>query len=110
MSRGIAICGPRRPRLGLCVGFGRLLNARKLSAIGNRPNQHRKIDALLSTPSMRSLAERDDLNSPQLSSRTDAEREAKRAQVNGKLYTVAKAEFDKSCLAVANAPAGSVVR
>ena len=28
---------------------------------------------------------------------TDAEREAEHAQLNGKLYTVAKAEFDKSC-------------
>jgi hypothetical protein len=42
------------------------------------------------------------LNSPQISSRADAEREAKLTKLNGKLYTVAKAEFDKSCPAVAN--------
>ena len=56
------------------------------------------------------LAERADLKSPLLSSNTDAEREAELTQLNGKLYTVAKAEFDKSCPAVADAPMGSVVR
>jgi hypothetical protein len=58
----------------------------------------------------RLLAERDDLNSPQISSRADAEREAELTQLNSKLYTVAKAEFDKSCPLVANAPPSSVVR
>ena len=53
---------------------------------------------------------RDDLNEPQLSSRADAERGAKLTDLNGKIYTVAKAQFDKSCPAVANGPAGSVVR
>jgi len=41
---------------------------------------------------------------------TDAKREAERTQLNGKLYTVAKAQFDKSCPAVATGPTGSVVR
>jgi hypothetical protein len=59
---------------------------------------------------MRLLAERDDLNKPLLSSTTDTEREAELTQVNGKLFTVAKAQFDKSCPAVANGPTGSVVR
>jgi hypothetical protein len=40
---------------------------------------------------------RDCLNKPQISSRADAEREAELTKLNGKLYTVAKAEFDKSC-------------
>ena len=31
-------------------------------------------------------------------------------QLNGKLYTVEKAQFNKGCPAVANGPAGSVVR
>ena len=53
---------------------------------------------------------RDELNKPQLSSRADAEREAELTQLTGKLYTVAKAEFDKSCPAVATGPTGSVVR
>ena len=41
---------------------------------------------------------------------TDAEREAELAQLNGKLYTLEKAQFDKGCPAMANGPAGSVVR
>jgi len=43
---------------------------------------------------------------------TDAEREAELAQVNGKLYTVEKVQFNKGCPAVANASpvkAGSAV-
>ena len=55
------------------------------------------------------LAERDDLKSPRLPSNNDAEREAELTQVNGKLYTVAKALWEKSCLAVANAPFGCAV-
>jgi hypothetical protein len=58
----------------------------------------------------RLLAERDDLNAPLRPSRTDAEREAELTQLNGKLYTLAKAEFAKSCPLVANAPPSSVVR
>jgi hypothetical protein len=56
-----------------------------------------------------SAHQRDDLNKPQLSM-TDAEREAEITKLNGKLYAVAKAEFDKCCPAVANSPASSVVR
>ena len=33
-----------------------------------------------------------------------------RTQLNGKLYTVAKAQFDSQCPAVATGPTGSVVR
>ena len=66
--------------------------------------------AALNAERVRLLAARDDLNSPQNSSRADAEREAELTQVNGRLYTVAKAEFDKSCPAVATGPTGSVVR
>jgi hypothetical protein len=58
----------------------------------------------------RLLAERDDLKSPLLSSNTDAGREAELTQLNGKLYTVAKAQFDKRCPAVANGLAGPVVQ
>jgi hypothetical protein len=58
----------------------------------------------------RLLAERDDLDTPLLSSKTEAEREAELTQVNGKLYTIAKAQSDKSCPLVANAPPSSVVR
>jgi hypothetical protein len=38
-----------------------------------------------------------------LSSNTDAEREAETTQVNGKLYTIAKVQSDKSCPLVAGA-------
>jgi hypothetical protein len=44
-----------------------------------------------------------------VSSKTDAQRN-ELAQLNGKLHAVAKAEFDKSCPAVATAPTASVVR
>ncbi len=46
---------------------------------------------------------------PQVS-KTDAEREGELTQLNGKLYTVAKAQYDRQCPAVANGSAGSVVR
>ncbi len=62
----------------------------------------------LNAEKARLLAERDDLNTPQLSM-TDAQREAALTQLNGKLYTVAKAQFDKQCPAVANGSAGSVI-
>ncbi len=45
-----------------------------------------------------------------LLSKTDTERQAELTQLNGKLYTVAKAQFDKRCPAVATGPTGSVVR
>jgi len=51
-----------------------------------------------------------DLNTPLLFSNTDAKREVDLNQMNGKLYTVEKAQFDKSCPAVANASPSSVVR
>jgi hypothetical protein len=57
----------------------------------------------------RLLAVGADLNTPRLSSKTETEREAELTQVNGKLYTIAKAQSDNSCPLVANAPA-SVVR
>ena len=49
------------------------------------------------------------MDDPQLSM-TDAEREAELAQLNGKLFTLAKAQFDLGCPAMVNAPVGSVVR
>jgi hypothetical protein len=66
--------------------------------------------AALSAEKAGLLAERDDLTTPFLSSRTQARREAELTQLNGKLYTVAKAQWEKSCPAVANGLAGSVVR
>ena len=82
-----------------------------LSLGGPAPDDHQDVTCdALNTEHTRLLAKRDDLNSPQISSRADAEREAELTKLNGKLYTVAKAEFDKSCPAVATAPSSSVVR
>jgi hypothetical protein len=64
----------------------------------------------LNTERTRLLAERDDLNTPLLSSNTDSQREAELTQLNGKLYAIAKVRSDKSCPLVANAPPSSVVR
>jgi hypothetical protein len=58
----------------------------------------------------RLLAKRDDLNAPMLSSITEAEREAELTQLNGRLFTIAKVQSDKSCPLIANAPPSSVVR
>ena len=66
--------------------------------------------AALNAERARLPAERDDLNTPLLNSKTDAERDTELTQLNGKLYAVAKAQSDKSCLAVANVPPSSVVR
>jgi hypothetical protein len=63
----------------------------------------------LNTERTRLLAVRDDLNAPLLSSNTDAQREAELTRVT-KLYTIAKAQSDKSCPLVASAPPTSVVR
>jgi hypothetical protein len=58
----------------------------------------------LNAEKARLLAERDDLTMPFLSSKTQAQRDAELTQLNGKLYTVAKAQFDRSCPAVAGQP------
>ncbi len=65
----------------------------------------------LNAEKARLLAEREDLTTPlRSSSMTETQRDAELTQLNGKLYTIAKAQFDKSCPAVANGPAGLVVR
>ena len=51
----------------------------------------------LNAENARLLAAKADLKSPLLSSNTDDQREAEITQVNAKLYTVAKAQFDKGC-------------
>ena len=82
----------------------------KIPAAEIPPEQYLDMNCdALSAANVRLLAERDDLNKSQLS-RTDAEREAELTQLNGKLYTVEKAQFNKGCPAVANGRAGSVAR
>jgi hypothetical protein len=76
-----------------------------------RPRSHQtSICAALNAERTRLLAVRADLNTPLLPSNTDAQREAELTRVNGKLYTVAKVQSDKSCPLVAGAWPSSVVR
>jgi hypothetical protein len=80
----------------------------KMPALGVPPDQDMNCDAL-NAERTRLLAVRADLNTPLLSSKTD-ERDAELTQLNGKLYTIAKVQSDKSCPLIANAPPSSVVR
>ena len=83
----------------------------KLPALGAPPEQYPDMNCdALNGERARLLAERADLNTPLRPSETDAQREAELTRLNGKLYTVAKAQSDKSCPLVANAGASSVVR
>ncbi len=95
LALGLASCSmPKLPTLG-----------------GPAPDQPQEMSCeSLSAERARLLAERDDLNTPLLSSMTQAQRDAELTQLNGKLYTVAKAQFDKQCPAVATRATGSVVR
>ena len=77
----------------------------KLPSLGGPSEQPQEMDcAALDRERTRLVAERADLKSPLLSSNTAAEREAELTQLNGKLYTVEKAQFAKSCPLIANAP------
>ena len=69
-----------------------------------------KKTALVSTPSTRVCSLSEMISMSPRSPQERTERGAKLTDLNGKIYTVAKAQFDKSCPAVANGPAGSVVR
>ena len=84
----------------------------KLPTLGGpAPDQPQDISCeSLNAERARLLAARDDLNAPFLSSKTQAQREDELTQLNGKLYTVAKAQFDKRCPAVANGSQSEVVR
>jgi len=94
----------------LALGLAGCSSSVKLPSLGGpAPDQPQDVSCeALNAERTRLLAQRDDLNKPQLSV-TDAEREAMRAQLNGKLYTVEKAQFNEGCPAVANA-SPSVVR
>jgi hypothetical protein len=74
LALGLAACSmPKLPSLG-----------------GPAPDQPQEMDCdALRMERTRLLAQRDDLNKPQLSM-TDAEREVELTQLNGKLYTVEK--------------------
>ena len=76
----------------------------KLPTLGGPPEQPQDISCeSLNAEKARLLAQRDDLKSPlRSSSMTEAQRDAELTQLNGKLYAVAKALWEKSC------PAGTV--
>ncbi len=94
----------------LALGLGSCSMPKLPSLGGPAPDQPQDISCeSLNAERARLLAERDDLNRRSLSS-TDAEREAALKQMNAKLYTVATAQFDKGCPAVATGPASLVVR
>jgi len=96
---------------GFGAGHGVLLHAQMPSLGRPAPDQPQDISCeSLGAEKARLLAERDDLTTPYLSSKTQAQRETELTQLNGKLYTVAKAQFDKRCPAVATGATGSVVR
>jgi hypothetical protein len=70
----------------------------KFPTLGVPPAQYQDMNcAALNAERTRLLAERDELKSPLRSPNTDTEREAEVTQLNGKVYTVAKALSDKSC-------------
>ncbi len=79
---------------------------------GPAPDQPQDISCeSLNAEKARLLTQRDDLKSPlRSSSMTEAQRDTELTQLNGKLYTVAKAQFDMRCPAIATGPTGSVVR
>ncbi len=83
----------------------------KIPALGGpATDQPQEMDcAALNAEKAPLLAERDDLTTPFLSPKTQAQREAELTQLNGKLYTVAKAQFDRRCPAVASGSVGSIV-
>ena len=96
----------------LALGMAGCSSSVKLPTLGGpAPDQPQDISCeSLNAERARLLAERDDLSTPFLSSKTQAQREAELTRLNGKLYTVEKAQFDKQCPAVANGSAESVVR
>ncbi len=101
------VCG------ALALGMAGCSSSVKLQTLGGpAPEQPQDIRCeSLNAEKARLLAQRDDLKSPlRSSSMTEAQRDTELAQLNGKLYTVAKAQFDMRCPAVATGSAGWVVR
>jgi len=97
------VCG------ALALGMAGCSSSVKPPTLGGPPEQPQETDcAALNAEKARLLAEREDLNTPLLPSNADTGREAKVTELNGKLYTVAKAQFDMRCPAVATGATGSV--
>ena len=114
VKRGRVLRGHKSIVCGaLALGMAGCSSSVKLPTLGGpapEPPQDISCESL-SAERARLLAERDDLKSPlRSSSMTEAQRDAELTQLNGKLYTVAKAQFDRRCPAVANASQSEVVR
>ncbi len=113
VKRGRVLSGYKSIMCGaLALGMAGCSSSVKLPSLGGpAPDQPQDISCeSLNAEKARLLAERDDLTTPYLSPKTQAQREAELTQLNGNLYTVAKAQFDKRCPAVANASQSEVVR
>ena len=94
----------------LALGLAACSTPLKIPAAEIPPDRYQDMNCdALNAERTRLLAVRADLNTP-LRSNTDAQREAERTRVNGKLYAIAKVRPDKSCPAVATASPSSVVR
>jgi hypothetical protein len=94
----------------LALGLAACSMPVKIRALGVPPDQYQDMNCdALNTERTRLLGVRADLSTP-LRSNTDAQRDAELSQVNSRLYTIAKAQSDKSCPAVAGASPSSVVR
>ena len=107
LRRGRVLRGCKNIMCGaLALGMAGCSSSVKLPTLGGpAPEQPPEMSCeSLNAERARLLAERADLDSPLLTSNADAERDAKFSELNGKLYTVAKAQFDRKCPAVANAP------
>ncbi len=113
VKRGRVLRGCKNIMWGaLALGMAGCSSSVKLPSLGGpAPDQPQDISCeSLNAEKARLLAERDDLTTPFPSSKTQAQREGELTQLNGKLYTVAKAQFDKQCPTVANGSAGWVAR
>ena len=113
VKRGRVLRGCKNIVCGaLALGMAGCSSSVKLPTLGGpAPEQPQDISCeSLHAEKARLLAERDDLTTPFLSSKTQAQREGELTQLNGKLYTVEKGLWVKSCPAVATGSAESVAR
>ncbi len=112
VKRGRVLRGYRSIACGaLALGFAGCSSSVKLPTLGGPPEQRQETScAGLNAERTRLLAERDELTTPFLAAKTQAQREGELTQLNGKLYAVAKAQFDKRCPAVPTGATGSVVQ
>ena len=111
VKRGRVLTGCKSIMCGaLALGMAGCSSSVKLPTLVGAPEQRQEMSCESLNAERATAAERDDISRPQLSSEMAAEQQAELTQLNGKLYTMAKAQFDKSCPAMTNGATGSVVR